>query len=70
MNRLMNNGDIILNGDKTREQLTKKAFKKLDDVETIMEQNDIGSMFELDLALHYYKELKESILNLKKVGSK
>ena len=64
MNKLIKNGDIILNGTQTRQQAEKQAFKKLEEIEELLECWKIDSLVELNKILNLYwqtRTLKEQI---------
>ena len=54
MNKLIKNGDIILDGTLTRNEKEKQAFIKLGFIEELMNQNKIEDLGELQLALTFY----------------
>ena len=54
MNKLIKNGDVVLDGTLTRHEKEKQAFIKLGFIEELMEQHDIQDLGELDLALSMY----------------
>ena len=64
MGKLIKDGDIILNGTQTRQQAEKQAFKKLEDIEELMECWEVDSLVELNKILNLYwqtRTLKERI---------
>ena len=54
MERLIKNGDIILDGTLTRNEKEKQAFIKLGFIEELIEKNKIQDLAELELALTFY----------------
>lgn len=54
MERLIKDGDIILNGTQTREEAEKEAFQKLEDIEELLEDYEIDSYKELAKVLFIY----------------
>ena len=54
MNKLIKNGDVILDGTLTRHEKEKQAFIKLGFIEELMEKHKIMGLEELDLALYTY----------------
>lgn len=70
MERLIKDGDIILNGTKTREEAEKEAFDKLWCFEDIMDSWGIDSFPELSKVLMYYyflRTLKDNLATQDKV---
>ena len=62
MANLIKNGDIILNGKKTREQLEKEAFTKLERIEKIMAQFGLDTPSDLRKALNNFVEVIDMIV--------
>lgn len=58
MERLIKNGDIILDGKATRNEKEKQAFIKLGFIEEIMEKHSIKDLEELQTAFVVYNTFK------------
>ena len=58
MNKLIKNGDIILDGTLTRHEKEKQAFIKLGFIEEIMEKHSIKDLEELQTAFVVYNTFK------------
>ena len=58
MNKLIKNGDIILDGTLTRNEKEKQAFIKLGFIEEIMEKHSIKDLEELQTAFVVYNTFK------------
>lgn len=59
MERLIKNGDIILDGTQTRNQAEKKAFMKLENIEELLETYEIDSITTLNRVLCCYWHKRE-----------
>lgn len=57
MNRLIKDGNVILDGTLTRAEKEKQAFQKLEDIEELMEKYRIKDLGELNLALNLYHSI-------------
>ena len=58
MNKLIKNGDVILDGTLTRNEKEKQAFIKLGFIEEIMEKYKIKDLEELQIAFVVYNTFK------------
>lgn len=67
MNPLIKDGDIILDGTKTRKQAEKEAFEKLGEIETMLKGYGINSLAKLDAVLHLYTEIKTLMTGIEMV---
>ena len=64
MNRLIKDGDIILDGTLSRNDKTKQAFIKLENVERIMEEHELENVAELEVMLDDFDSLCEDVVSL------
>lgn len=62
MPKLIKNGDIILSGTKTRQQLERQAFVKLEKIERIMAKYNLDTPKDLDTALSNFVKTIELIM--------
>lgn len=64
MERLIKDGDIILNGTKPRCEVEKEAFRKLEEIEDMLNDFEIIDLCELHMVLFHYWQ----ILHIKNVA--
>lgn len=70
MERLIKDGDIILNGTKSRKEAEQEAFERLEDIEELLCDYEIDSYAELSKVLFIYwqaRTLKERLNNENKI---
>lgn len=58
MEKLIKNGDIILDGTATRNEKEYRAFRKLEVIEEFMEKHSIKDLEELQTAFVVYNTFK------------
>lgn len=67
MERLIKDGDIILDGTLTRYEAEKQAFEKLERLEEIMSKYNVKSIEVLDFIVQQYCLLAKAIIQLKDI---
>lgn len=66
MERLIKDGDIILDGTVTRCEKEKQAFKKLGNIEELLEIYEVDSLVELNKLLCYCWHIRDLKNNIKR----
>lgn len=64
MERLVKNGDVILDGKQTKDEKVKVALKKLEEFENVLEDNEIPSISKLDGILKDFDKACEDVVEL------